>query len=101
MHSLGVAHLAGLWYRLLMEHSNLPHNPKHELLLQLAGLLHDIGHAPFSHVFEKEVLPRCIRLAEASGRRVDEDRNGEDVEEEDFVPSSQPGPSQVPRLKAW
>ncbi len=52
-HSIGVAHLAGeageklraLYPDLVMDAD--------VLLLQLAGLLHDVGHGPFSHLFEE------------------------------------------------
>ncbi len=45
-HTLGVAHVAGLMARRLKIESE-------ELrLVYLAGLLHDIGHGPFSHVSE-------------------------------------------------
>lgn len=30
----------------------------HRLFSSSAGLTHDLGHGPFSHVFEKELLPR-------------------------------------------
>lgn len=35
-----------------------PEDRQHLTVLQLAGLAHDLGHGPFSHVFEKELLPR-------------------------------------------
>jgi len=46
-HSLGVMHLAGKVSRCL----KLP--KKQIKILRLAGLLHDIGHGPFSHVSEQ------------------------------------------------
>lgn len=47
-HSLGVMHLAGLAAQ------NLPVQLSEDDIakLRLAGLLHDLGHGPFSHVFE-------------------------------------------------
>jgi HD superfamily phosphohydrolase len=49
-HSLGVMYLAGL----SCENSNLAeHVTKDEIqTVRLAALLHDVGHGPFSHIFE-------------------------------------------------
>jgi len=47
-HSLGVMHLAGLMGRKIAEHSGDDVIP----LLRMSGLLHDVGHGPFSHSFE-------------------------------------------------
>ena len=60
-HSLGVAHLA-------REHADrLFHLQRRDLELDrgdvaavaLAGLCHDLGHGPFSHVFERELLSKA------------------------------------------
>lgn len=50
-HSLGVTHLAGRIAKCLGLSS------EEEQLVRLAGLLHDVGHGPFSHVSE-EILER-------------------------------------------
>jgi len=49
-HSVGVMHLAGL----LSENPNLsPYFSEDERrMIRIAALLHDVGHGPFSHVFE-------------------------------------------------
>ena len=51
-HSLGTMHVAGLYAEHLF-----PENPSKIRILRLAGLLHDIGHGPFSHQFDDVVYP--------------------------------------------
>lgn len=53
MHSLGVMHIADLMARNLKDSEyNLKYNDGERQLIRLAGLLHDIGHYPLSHVTE-------------------------------------------------
>lgn len=55
IHSIGVMHISNLVGEHLLEKGYIS---KDEIqILRLAGLLHDIGHGPFSHVFE-EILDK-------------------------------------------
>jgi HD superfamily phosphohydrolase len=57
-HSLGVAHLAGETMRAL--HTSQPElhiTPRLIELVQIAGLIHDLGHGPFSHLYDHYVRP--------------------------------------------
>ncbi|MCK5774253.1 MAG: HD domain-containing protein, partial [Thermoplasmata archaeon] len=45
-HSLGTSHVAGL----LASALDLP--PEEAMLVRVAGLLHDLGHGPYSHTLE-------------------------------------------------
>ena len=54
-HSVGVSHLAGEMYDRVVRNSKLKADPMRRLAVVTAGLLHDIGHGPFSHTIE-EVL---------------------------------------------
>ncbi|HET7030925.1 MAG TPA: HD domain-containing protein [Candidatus Limnocylindrales bacterium] len=64
-HGLGVMHEAGLWARALYPSlastlETAGETPPSEGLvvetLRIAGLLHDVGHGPFAHFFDDQVL---------------------------------------------
>jgi uncharacterized protein len=68
-HSLGVMHLAGLVFDIVTAPGNIhpevkPYFPgEHQLgywrrVLRLAALCHDMGHLPFSHAAESDLLPQ-------------------------------------------
>src|ERR1017187_7724467 len=71
-HSLGVMELAGRVYDVVTDPANIQHESvramvpppgSHEHLywrrvLRMAALCHDIGHLPFSHAAERELLPQ-------------------------------------------
>lgn len=53
-HSLGVMHVAGLYGKSLqIKYPEV--TDKYVKILRIAGLLHDIGHGPFSHAFDEAV----------------------------------------------
>jgi HD superfamily phosphohydrolase len=53
-HSIGVSHLAGtLMNRLKSLQPELDITKKDVKLVSISGLIHDLGHGPFSHSFEK------------------------------------------------
>jgi hypothetical protein len=75
-HSLGVYHLAGEMC------DQLQVEPEYKELIQLAGLYHDVGHLPYSHLFDKilekarikDVIPdhesRSVKTFEEVSKRI-------------------------------
>ncbi|KAF5449868.1 hypothetical protein F2P56_030270 [Juglans regia] len=61
-HSLGVYWLAGKAVDTINSYQGLELDIEHSDIqtVKLAGLLHDVGHGPFSHSFEREFLPRLL-----------------------------------------
>ena len=67
-HSLGVMHIASMACQSLLEKSLIPLDQIQNL--RFAGLLHDIGHGPFSHLFE-EILQKNQKIShEDIGRNI-------------------------------
>ncbi|XVF16434.1 hypothetical protein REPUB_Repub10bG0030200 [Reevesia pubescens] len=61
-HSLGVYWLAGEVIQKLKTYQGLELGiDRFDVqTVKIAGLLHDVGHGPFSHVFEREFLPKVL-----------------------------------------
>ena len=57
-HSLGVSHLAKILTTSLQKNQPELNITDNEIeLIQIAGLIHDIGHGPFSHLYDYEFSP--------------------------------------------
>lgn len=76
-HSVGVSRLAKFALRTVMLNSNLGvPTARQELWVELAGLMHDVGHGPFSHAFDHAlqafatVHPHWLINHEARGQRL-------------------------------
>jgi len=68
-HSLGAMHIAGLAGETLLGKGYID-NAEIVQDLRLAALLHDIGHGPFSHLFEEVLEYRCNTTHEEMGKKI-------------------------------
>lgn len=94
-HSLGVMHLAGKATKeLIRKHGGLirdaagwtqgKHDQESErlvLIARLAGLLHDVGHAPFSHTGEKSLFEGDFRHEDYSAAVIENTEIGHIIDE--------------------
>jgi hypothetical protein len=74
-HSLGVMHMAGrfadqLYPSLRRLFSDCPSRELVKALLRVTGLLHDVGHGPFSHFFDDNFLAQHEITHEVLGQRI-------------------------------
>ena len=67
-HSLGVTHVAGQAATVLKDKGFL--NSDDVANLRMGGLLHDLGHGPFSHLFEEVLQKRKKILHEEIGKKI-------------------------------
>ena len=107
-HLLGAMHLAGLYARqiepsLRTAFPDAPSAACVEETLRLAGLLHDIGHGPFGHFFDREVLARFGVDHEDVGRRLVCNELSDVIASLRAAPSGRfaAGESVDPRWVAW
>ena len=73
-HSVGVSYLAEKYVNILETNSiNFKPSKQDKLCVKLAGLLHDVGHGPFSHVFDNIVINKSCKKHEQRSRDIVED----------------------------
>ncbi|KAM8842311.1 deoxynucleoside triphosphate triphosphohydrolase SAMHD1-like [Synchiropus picturatus] len=58
-HSIGTCYLAGKLVRRLQTEQDLGITEQDVLCVEIAALCHDLGHGPFSHLFDEQFLPRA------------------------------------------
>ncbi len=70
-HSVGVSYLAENYINILKKNS-VNFNPSKEdiMCVKLAGLLHDVGHGPFSHVFDNIVIKKQTKKHEERSKDI-------------------------------
>ncbi len=108
VHLLGAMHLASLFARrvdasLRAAFPDAPSPACVEETLRLAGLLHDVGHGPFGHFFDQEVLAQWSLDHEDIGRSLVENDLADTIGSLAASPSGafEPGERVDPRWVSW
>jgi len=106
-HSLGTAHLASSVFMHLyrLQGLELGAEKRDGAAVTLAGLCHDLGHGPFSHVFDSEFLPRRLGASYASSGWSHEEMGAQMLDhlvDENYVDCTgeDNGPDLLARVKA-
>ena len=81
-HSLGVMHLADKMIVVLQENGSIEGKRK---IIRMAGLLHDIGHYPLSHLIESVVKKDASSKIRISGKNDVSMETDSDDDDESFV----------------
>ncbi|MEZ6133284.1 MAG: HD domain-containing protein [Pirellulaceae bacterium] len=107
-HILGVMHLASsaidrLYDSLQAVDPTTPDKPVIELLMRMAGLLHDVGHGPFGHFFDAHFLRQYDLTHERLGGLIIEQELGTHLRQLGRAPSGPlpAGQSIDPQHIAW
>jgi len=74
-HSLGVSFIAEDYVDVLLRNSGKPdyYKSEYKFCVKMAGLFHDLGHGPFSHVFDNVVIKDDSNCHEIRSRRIVEE----------------------------
>ncbi|XP_029912103.1 deoxynucleoside triphosphate triphosphohydrolase SAMHD1-like isoform X2 [Myripristis murdjan] len=79
-HSIGVAHLAGQFLQALRDRQpDLDITDEDILCVQIAGLCHDLGHGPFSHLFDGRFIPEIRKQKQQPPNNGDNEWKHEDA----------------------